>query len=255
MHACYRLGTIPGYLEEAHGLGHFLHPVPGGVLVPCGDAVAGDPDPSVPVGAEKMQVGGDVDRALHLERGLVDHAHGVLMDIVVASAVGDPDGSARDGYPFGLAAYFHGSLHGKLAPVDPEYFPLCLFATVNCSGIRAYICIVLPEGYEPGVRDLYRCNEALVLGVQDMDHPGTVHHDPQATVVQGYVVAGVAEPLGDGGIHGGEGVGDVVPVLEPEEVEGGVVLLVVAFIEDEQLGMTAAGVPFGHVDAFKAGVL
>ena len=63
-----------------------------------------------------------------------------------------------------------------------------------------------------------------------------VHHEPELTIIQSEIVTRVSQTLDNSRVHGSESVGHIIPIREPEEIEGRVVLLEIALIEDEEFG-------------------
>ena len=102
---------------------------------------------------------------------------------------------------------------------------------------------------------MYRLEQDLVFCIQDMDGPGGVHHNPQFTLMENQVVTCIPKSLDYSRIHGSESVGHVISIREPEEIEGGIVLLEVALVEDEKLREGRLLFTYCNIDTRKAGIL
>ena len=69
-----------------------------------------------------------------------------------------------------------------------------------------------------------------------MDISRPVHHEPEFTFIQGQVITGIPNSMYHSGIHRSESIGYIISIREPEEIQSGIVLLVVAFVQNKKLG-------------------
>ena len=150
------------------------------------------------------------------------------------AGIGHKDIVSANRNAFRLIANLNVSVHLLRGEVDAIQGAQPVFSAIIGSCIRSYVSEGAIKSNFARARNLETGNMFFILGVDYLHQVGLVHRNPGRIVKELEIVGNGSQATGKGWIHLAEGVADIFPVREPEEVQGSLVLVEITLVQDKE---------------------
>ena len=146
------------------------------------------------------------------------------------TGVGHKDIVSANRNAFRLIANLNVAVHLLRGEVDAIQGTQAVFPAIIGSCIGSYVSVGTVKSDFARTGYLETGNMFFILGVDYLHQVGLVHRNPGRIVKELEIVGNGSQATGKGWIHLAEGVADVFPVRETEEVQGSFIFVKIPFI-------------------------